>query len=326
MVEQLVYRAPHVIEIEDCPQLAPPREGEALGVAEFSGVSRGTERLVFEGRVPEGEYDRMRAPRQQGDFPFPVVYGYAWVGRVERGPADWIGRRIFALAPHRTEQVLPIDALTPLPDALPSRRATLAANMETALNALWDGGVGPGDRVAVVGCGVVGALIASLAARMPGADVLMVDPEEARAPVADVFGARFARPEAAPADYGADIVFHASATASGLATALSLAGPEATIVETSWHGAGATSVPLGGAFHSQRLTIRSSQVGRVAPARRPRWSYARRLAKAVELLCDPRYDALVTRTIAFQDAPAELPALFADRSALGAALSYGSKR
>ncbi len=322
MVKQVLYKAPHAIEIEDAPPLARPRAGEALLRTLYSGVSRGTERLVFEGRVPPSEYGRMRAPGQIGAFPHPVVYGYAAVGVVEDGPADWIGRRCFALAPHRTRHLLPVDALTPLPDGMPSRRASLAANMETALNALWDGGAGPGDRIAVVGCGVVGALVASLAARLPGAEVLVVDPEPGRRAVAEAFGAAFAAPAGAPDDHQADVVFHTSATASGLETALGLAGEEATIVEASWHGAGATAVPLGGVFHSRRLRLVSSQVGRVAPTRRPRWPHRRRLAKAVEVLGDPRYDALISREIAFEDAPSELPDAFADRAAIGVVLRY----
>lgn len=325
MVRQLVYKAPHEIEIETRAALAPPRAGEAIVRTIWSGVSRGTERLVFEGRVPPSEYERMRAPFQEGAFPFPVVYGYAAVGVVEAaaGPEDaaWVGRRVFALAPHRTAFIASIDALTPLPPEVPGARATLAANMETALNCLWDGAAGPGDRIAVVGCGVVGALIGALAARLPGADVLIVDPEPSRRAVADAFGAAFSTAEAAPADYEADVVFHASATAAGLEAALALAGPEATVVEASWHGLGATPTPLGGAFHSRRLRLVSSQVGAVAPTRRPRWRHQRRLAKAVELLADPRYEAMALAEIAFDAAPAELPAFFGG-GALGAALRY----
>ncbi|MCI4666479.1 MAG: zinc-binding alcohol dehydrogenase [Neomegalonema sp.] len=322
MIKQLKYAAPHAIEIERAPNLAQPRSDEAHVRTLFSLVSRGTERLVYEGRLPESEYQRMRAPFQVGDFPYPVIYGYSAVAEVIDGPAEWLGRRVFALAPHRSEHVLPLSALTPLPDAAPSKRAALAANMETALNVLWDAGAGPGDRIAVVGCGVVGALIGSLAARLPGAEALMIDPQPGRRLIAEQFGADFAAPAEAPADFNADIVVHASATDAGLETSLTLAGMEGAVIEASWNGAGRSSVPLGGAFHSQRLRLISSQVGQIAPSRRPRWSYGRRLAKAVELLCDPRYDAFITREIAFEAAAQELPDAFNDSAELGVVLDY----
>jgi threonine dehydrogenase-like Zn-dependent dehydrogenase len=202
-----------------------------------------------------------------------------------------------------------LSALTRLPEGLPARRATLAANMETALNALWDAGAGPGDRIVIVGAGIIGLLVAYLAARMPGADATIADVDPSRAAVAKALGISFATAEAAPVD--ADVVFHASASAAGLSTALAAGGKEARIVELSWYGVGDVAAPLGGAFHSQRLQLMASQVGEVSPSRRPRWSHARRLAKALELLRDDRLDALITGEIAFNDLPADLPAFFA---------------
>ena len=181
---------------------------------------------------------------------------------------------------------MPAAALVPVPDGVPARRATLAANMETALNALWDGGAGPGDRIVVVGAGVVGLLVTSLAARLPGAEVTAVDVDESRRPLVESLGARFARPEQAPRD--ADIVFHASATAAGLETAIKCAGFEGTIVEMSWYGDKPVEVDLGGAFHSRRLKLVSSQVGQVAASRRPRWDYRRRVEAAMRLLARAR--------------------------------------
>jgi threonine dehydrogenase-like Zn-dependent dehydrogenase len=286
-----------------------PARGEAVVRTLFSGISRGTERLIFEGRVPASEHERMRGPGMAGAFPFPVKYGYCAVGVVEAGPQDLVGRRVFALHPHQGHFAMPPDRLTVLPETLPSRRAVLAANMETALNAVWDSGAGPGDRIAVVGAGVVGLLVASIAARLPGADVTVVDPDGGRAALAGAMGCAFAHDAAGLAD--CDVVFHASASAAGLNAAIGLAGFEATIVELSWHGAGETPVALGGAFHSRRLRLVSSQVGHVAPCRRARWSYARRMAKALDLLDDARFDALITDDIPFAEAPARLPALFA---------------
>ncbi len=303
----LWYTAAGAAELR-AESIAAPAESEALVRTTWSALSRGTERLVFNGRVPPSEYARMRAPFQAGDFPFPVKYGYCAVGAVEAGPADLLGKSVFCLHPHQDWFVAPVDRLTPLPDGLPARRATLAANMETALNAIWDSGAGPGDRIVVVGAGVVGLLVAAIAAGIPGVDATVIDIDPARAAVASALGVAFAAPVDAPRE--ADVVFHASASAAGLALALGAGGREATIVEMSWHGADDTAVPLGGAFHSRRLRLISSQVGEIAPSRRPRWSYARRLAKALELLRDDRFDALITGEIPFDDLPDALPAFF----------------
>jgi threonine dehydrogenase-like Zn-dependent dehydrogenase len=301
--------------------LAPLQPGEARLAMLWSGISRGTERLIFHGRVPASEAQRMRGPHQSGDFPGPVKYGYCAVARVIEGPQALTGQTVFALHPHQSEFILPAGALTPLPDGLPARRAALAANMETALNGLWDAGVGAGDRVAVVGGGVVGLLSAHLAAGVPGTEVTLVDVDADRAEIARHLGLRFALPGDAPRE--ADVVIHASASSAGLALALDCAGMEATVLELSWHGAGETPVALGGAFHSRRLRLVSSQVGLVSPARRARWSYGRRLAKALELLKDERLDALITDEIAFGQAPLRLPALFGTQaSGLTAVLRY----
>ncbi len=278
----------------------------------WSGISRGTERLVASGRVPPAEHQRMRAPLQAGEFPFPVKYGYCAVGAVEQGPQALAGRTVFVLHPHQDRFAAPSAMANPVPAGVPARRAILAANVETALNAVWDSGVGPGDRIVVVGAGVVGLLTGWICGRLPGAEVTMVDVAAARAPVASALGLRFATPDAAPAD--ADIVFHTSASAAGLATAIDAAGFEATVVEMSWYGEGVTPAPLGGAFHSRRLKLISSQVGHVAPSRRPRWSYARRMATAMALLEDPRLDALITEDIGFSDLPAAIPRILAGQA------------
>ncbi|MET7244512.1 zinc-binding alcohol dehydrogenase [Methylobacterium sp. EM32] len=269
----------------------------------WTALSRGTERLVFEGRVPDAVAGRMRAPAQGGEFPFPVKYGYCAVAETESG------ERVFALQPHQEAFNAPRAALCPLPEGLPPRRAVLAANMETALNALWESGAGPGDRIAVVGGGVVGLLVAHLCAGLPGADICLIDRDPARAETARALGLAFALPEAAPVE--ADIVFHASASEAGLALALSLAGEEAGIVELSWYGETPVAAPLGLAFHAKRLRLVASQVGAVAASRRPRWSHRRRLLKALDLLCDERLDVLLTEEVAFDDLPAELPRLLA---------------
>jgi threonine dehydrogenase-like Zn-dependent dehydrogenase len=303
-VRALWYAGPQRAEIRR-ETVAAPGPGDVRVRALHGALSRGTERLIFSGRVPESEYGRMRAPFMAGEFPFPVKYGYINVGRVEAGAPDLIGRTVFALHPHQTEFTVPAEAAVPVPEGVPAGRAVLAANMETALNALWDAAPGPADRIAVVGAGVLGALVAWLAGRIPGADVTLVDIAPARADLARALGVRFALPESAPDN--CDLVVHASASGAGLATALRLAGLEATVLELSWYGAGEVPVPLGGAFHSRRLRLISSQVGSIAPSHRARWDYRRRLTAALALLADPVLDALIAPAIAFDDLPARLP-------------------
>jgi NADPH:quinone reductase-like Zn-dependent oxidoreductase len=288
--------------------VASPASGEVTVRALFGAISRGTERLVHAGRVPASEYERMRAPMMGGAFPYPVKYGYATVGRVEDGPAELRGRLVFSLHPHQSLFTIPASAVCPVPQIIPPERAVLAANMETALNAVWDGAPGPGDRIVVVGGGLVGLLVAYLCARLPGAGVTVVDIASQRAALALSVGARFAAPDAAPTD--CDVVFHASASAEGLATALRLAGEEASVVEMSWYGSGTIAAPLGEAFHSRRLRLLSSQVGKVAPSHRARWTHGRRLAAALKLLTDPALDALIAPAVDFAELPAKLASIF----------------
>jgi threonine dehydrogenase-like Zn-dependent dehydrogenase len=284
-----------------------PAEGEVLVRALCSGVSRGTETLVFRGGVPESQYAAMRAPFQEGDFPGPVKYGYLSVGQVEEGPPSLIGRTVFCLYPHQTRYVVPVEAVTVVPDGVPAARAILAGTVETAVNALWDAAPLVGDRIAVIGGGMVGSSVAALLARFPGVRVQLVDADPARAGIARAIGADFALPEEAKGD--CDLVVHASATDAGLARALELLRPEGTVLELSWYGDRRVSVPLGEVFHSRRLVLRSSQVGSVSPARRASRTYADRLALALELLADPAFDALVTGECAFEELPDVLPRL-----------------
>jgi threonine dehydrogenase-like Zn-dependent dehydrogenase len=313
LAHALWYVAPGRAEIRTEAPI-PPKPGEVVVRALHGALSRGTERLVFAGRVPESEYERMRPPHMGGSFPFPVKYGYSTVGRVERGPPHLTDRIVFALHPHQDVFVVPADAVVPVPDPVPARRAVLAANMETALNAVWDGAPQACDRIAVVGAGVVGALVAFLCAKLPGAQVTLIDVAAARAALAARLGARFALPDAAPGD--CDLVVHASATAAGLATALKLAGDEATVLELSWYGAGDVPVALGGGFHSRRLRLISSQVGRVAPSRRSRWTTQRRLTAALGLLSDSSLDALIAPPIPFADLPEKLACVLAPDSGI----------
>lgn len=300
--------APGRGEIRDETLTRTPDEGVVVRTL-FSGISRGTESIVFEGRVPPGERERMRAPFQAGSFPAPVKYGYSSVGVVEEGPGRLMNRHVFALYPHQTRYCVPAAAVHVLPPGVPPERAVLAANLETAINGLWDAPVLVGDRVVIVGAGAVGCLVAWLAGRVPGAEVTLVDLNPSRAEVAAAIGVAFAVPDFAPDD--ADLVIHASGSPTGLQLALKLAGFEATVLEMSWYGDRAIALPLGEAFHARRLTLRSSQVGHVAATKRARWDRRRRMGLALALLDDPALDVLITGESRFEDLPAVLPQLVA---------------
>lgn len=301
-------RSPGLGEIRPV-DLPEPGPDEVLVRTRYSGVSRGTETLVFAGRVPASQHTRMRAPFQEGDFPAPVKYGYLNVGVVEQGPAGLLGRTVFCLYPHQSAYVVPADAVVPVPDGVPASRAVLAGTVETAVNGLWDAPPLIGDRVSVVGGGMVGCCVAALLARFPGVRVELVDADPARAKVAAALGVGFALPSEATG--GRDLVVHASATGDGLQRCLELLAPEGTVLELSWYGDRPVRLELGGAFHSGRLAIRGSQVGAVAPARRHSRGFTDRLALALELLADPVFDELITGTSPFAQLPDVLARLTA---------------
>jgi threonine dehydrogenase-like Zn-dependent dehydrogenase len=293
-------RAPGFGEIRSVT-LPEPGPDEVMVRTLWSGVSRGTESLVFRGGVPPGQYEAMRAPFQEGEFPGPVKYGYLNVGAVQQGPDELRGRTVFCLYPHQSAYVVPAGAVTVVPDGVPPARAVLAGTVETAVNALWDARPLVGDRVAVVGAGMVGCCVARLLSLFPAVHVTLVDVDPGRAAVAAALGVEFAVPADAAGD--CDLVVHASATSAGLQRSLELLAPEGTVTELSWYGDDEVRLSLGGAFHSRRLGIRASQVGTVSPARAGRRTTADRLALALELLRDPAFDALLTGQSRFAELP-----------------------
>lgn len=300
--------------------MAKPNHNEVTVRALCSAVSRGTERLVLTGRVPPSEYERMKGPFQAGDFPSPVKYGYCAVGVQEDGQNA--GRRVFALHPHQTRFVVPETAVTPIPDRVPTRRATLAANIETAITVVWDSHASLGDHVLVVGAGVVGLLVARLMHRIAGTSVTVCDVDASKRTIAERLGATFATP-AEVADGRYDVAVNASACGEGLTTALAALGPEGRVVEASWHGETCATLPLGGPFHARRLTIASSQVGTIPPARAPRWTHARRMDLALKLAEDDALDALLTHEIELADTPEALAHLILhEPSALAVTIRY----
>jgi threonine dehydrogenase-like Zn-dependent dehydrogenase len=300
-------------------ELPEPGPGDALVRTVRTAVSHGTESLVFRGGVPVSQYAAMRAPFQEGDFPGPVKYGYLNVGVVEQGPPPLEGRTVFCLYPHQTAYVVPAAALVVVPDGVPPGRAVLAGTVETAVNALWDAAPMLGDRVAVVGAGMVGCCVARLLTQVPGTRVSLVDVDERRAETAAGLGTRFALP--AEADDGCDLVIHTSATSDGLQLSLDLLADDGTVIDLSWYGDADVTLSLGGAFHSRRLAMRASQVGAVAMSRRSRRTTRDRLQLALDLLRDPALDVLLDGESPFRDLP-EVMARLASSPVLCHSITY----
>jgi 2-desacetyl-2-hydroxyethyl bacteriochlorophyllide A dehydrogenase len=293
-------------------ELADPQPGDVRVRTLVTGISRGTESIVFRGEVPAGERERMRAPFQGGDFPGPVKYGYLNVGVVEHGPAELTGRTVFTLFPHQSAFVVPASAVAVVPDGVPARRAVLAGAVETAVNILWDAAPLVGDRISVIGAGMIGAAVARLASAIPGADVVLVDVDPGKAEIAARLGVAYASPGDAPRDR--DLVIDTSGSGDGLQQAIDTAATEGEIVEASWFGDRPVTVQLGGAFHSKRLTIRSSQVGLVSPRRRGTRSTRDRLDLALGLLRDPVFDHLLTGESSWRELPDVMSAIAAGSS------------
>jgi 2-desacetyl-2-hydroxyethyl bacteriochlorophyllide A dehydrogenase len=315
-------REPYVGEIRPV-SLREPAPDDVLVKTLRSAVSRGTETLVFRGGVPASQYAVMRAPFQDGDFPGPVKYGYLNVGVVESGPSQLRGRTVFCLYPHQTRYVVPAGSVVVVPDDVPPERAVLAGTLETAVNAVWDAAPLVGDRMTVVGAGMVGCCVARLLARFPGADVTLVDVDPGRAKIAAALGVHFSKPSDAAG--GRDLVVHTSATSAGLQQSLDLLGREGTVIDLSWYGDRDVTLSLGGAFHSSRLSIRASQVGVVAPARRATRTTSDRLALALDLLRDPAFDALLTGASRFEELPDVMTRLAAGTlPAICHSITYGT--
>lgn len=307
-------------ELRECTPLVPTGN-QVLVRSLYGAISRGTESLVWRGAVPKSEYARMRAPFQEGDFPFPVKYGYINVGTVEAGPPELVNRTVFCLYPHQERFVVPASAVTPLPENLPPARAVLAANMETAINGVWDAKPLIGEKVVVIGAGVVGLLVAYLISRIPGTQVQLLDPLPEKALAASAMGLSCVPPQEGQGD--ADLILHASGNPRGLETALGLAAQDGRIVELSWYGKTRADIPLGGAFHSKRLTLISSQVGRLPPGQSARWDHARRMELALQLLTDPIYDVLITGEDSFASLPQIVKHIAEDPSVLCHRVRYG---
>lgn len=300
----LWYTAPYQVELKNqpLPEQCPPKHARVK--AKFSAISKGTERLIYTELVPKSEWERMRCPLQDGNFPYPVKYGYAIVGKVTQSENSLLNQDVFVLHPHASLFDVPIEAVIPLPKKIPAKRAVLAANMETALNAIWDSNPLPGDKISIIGGGVVGSLVAYLTSKIPGTSVTLIDKNPHRKKIAHILGLQFS--QICNSISNQDIVYHVTGNPKGLANAIEIAGNEAKIIELSWYGSTEVKLNLGGAFHSKRLKIISSQVGQINPERRARWTHLQRLSMAIQLLEDPILDKLLSHVFQFQKLPQEI--------------------
>ena len=298
------------VEIRD-ETVGRPGPGEVRIHAIASGLSHGTEMLVFRGEVPTDL--ALDLPTLAGSYAFPIKFGYASVGRVvetgagvtELAPGD----HVFVHHPHQQEYVVRAAAAVRLPKRLPPELGVFLANCETALNVVLDAHPYLGDEVAVFGQGVVGLLVTQLMERA-GAAVTAVEPIAVRRELALRGGAEDAvTPEAAAARIatrtngrGADVVIEASGNGGALQLAIDAAAFQASVVVCSWYGSKPVSLDLGSRFHRQRLRLVSSQVSRLDPALAPRWDRQRRLDTALALLEELVLGPLISHRIPFAKA------------------------
>lgn len=265
----------------------------------YSLVSTGTERLVATGKIPTGLYNSMQVPYMEGDFSLPVKYGYSLVGEVVKGPL--LGKTVHLLHPHQDYCKVAAADVFPIPDEVPAVRATLASNLETAVNAVWDSGVSVGDRVAVVGFGIIGSLVARLLAQLPAVSLTILEKDPDRIKMAKSMGFEVSPNENLSTPL--DIAFHCSSTAAGLQTCIDTVGLEGKVIELSWYGDKSVELNLGGTFHPQRKVIISSQVSQIPASHQHRWDFRRRKEAVFELLKNPDFDLHTPKTTPFTNLP-----------------------
>jgi len=309
---ELWFIAPERVEIRSGAELGPVEPGKVRARALASGVSQGTEVLLYRGEGPT-PFDPSFDP--PGTPTYPRRYGYAWVGQIVDSEADGlpVGSRLFALAPHGDEHILDARHVRLLPGSLPVERATLAANLETAVTVIWDAEVALGDNVAVVGGGIVGLLCGWLARRGGAGRVRLIEPSPRRRKAALALGIDEAvAPEHDVPLAEEDVVIEATGDPASLDRAISLAARDAKVVVASFYGERKSPVALGAAFHRRRLELKASQVSQIPPRKTARWTMARRFELVLELLHDGRLDALLDPPIAFGQAPSAYARLSAD--------------
>ena len=309
------FTSPRTVELR-ASSVAVPARGEVRIQTLFSGISHGSEMTVYRGDVPASLSLDATLPTLQGTFEFPVKYGYASVGRVIDFGADVTGvlegDLVFAFNPHETCYTVPAGVVIKLPRELNPRIGIFTANVETALNALLDATPRLGERVLVIGQGVVGLLITQLVRRAGASLVITSDLHESRRQLSQLAGADVTldpsteriteRVHALTGGVGADVVIEASGEPRVLDEAIGAAAQEGRVVIVSWYGTKRADLGLGSDFHRKRLMLKSSQVSNLDPSLAPRWTIARRRELAVGYLSELLLDKLITRVLPFERA------------------------
>ncbi|MFK7979418.1 MAG: zinc-binding alcohol dehydrogenase [Saprospiraceae bacterium] len=284
--------------------LSTPLSHQLLIKSLYSLVSTGTEKLVATGQVPSSMHQLMRVPSMGGAFSFPVKYGYSLVGKVV-SEGIFMGQLVHLLHPHQAALVTDSADVSLVPPNIPAKRAALASNMETALNAIWDSGVSIGDKVVVCGFGMIGGLVARLLSLMPAVEVVVLEKNAYRIQQATNMGFLVNPTDLSNFDYS----FHTSGSSKGLQACIEAVGMEGKIIELSWYGTKSVQLQLGADFHYHRKQIISSQVGHVPFTKNARWDYVRRKAVVWKLLKNPVFDAHITDEVPFGESPAFFAAL-----------------
>lgn len=304
---QLWFTAPHRVEVREAALPAPAPE-QVLVKTRYSAVSTGTELLAYRGQLPCAIAldSSLKALQQPSDY--PLQYGYACVGEVQQtGSAvdpSWNGRQVFSFQPHASHFLAHPDELKTVPDGLPAQAAVFLPNMETAVNLVQDGRPLIGERVVVLGQGIVGLLLTALLARHPLGSLVAVEGRPERQELARRLGANMvvSPEEAAGAATGADLIYEVSGQPEALNLAIDLSGYASRIVIGSWYGSKAAPVDLGGAAHRNRLQLITSQVSTVDPALSGRWDKERRFGLVWEMIRCVDPTSLITHTLPLQEA------------------------
>ena len=304
-VQQLWFCEPYKVEVRSCQPLAIPA-GQVRVRALCSAISAGTEMLVYRGQLPSELALDVSIAQMQKNPEYPLQYGYASVGIVEaigQGvEKSWLGKRVFSFAPHASHFNSESDALIELPDGIAAEDAVFLANMETAVNLVQDGRPMIGERVAVLGQGIVGLLLTAVLARFPLAELLAIEGIAERRELAKSLGASNACSPLRLDSAWADLIYEVSGVPEALNSAIDLAVFDSRIIIGSWYGKKSTAIDLGGKAHRNRISICTSQVSSLAPELSGRWNKERRFDVAWQMLQTIKPSRLISHQVPLLEA------------------------